>query len=840
MNIIDINKDQLTNSIRQYYDIKIDHLDVVILFQLGDFYEMFFEDAIEISNLLELTLTTKNAGLTEKIPMAGIPVKSLDEYLKKLIQHDKKVGIVTQVTDINIQNNLVHRKLSKIITPGTYHDPQNKDNIYICAISNEITPKISYIDLATGEANNADFFNLSEAINEAIRIGVKEIIVDYQIDLDFIDILNHYNIKVNYFERDCDFKLENQIIEHNDMTDINNLLLNYLCANNHNISHVTNFTYLISNNYMKLSLSTQRQLELIETMNDREYKGSLFAYLNQTKTAMGRRLLKKWITRPLFDLQQISYRQNIVESFSTNNQTVLLIIDILNQIYDFERIIGRLNDGVIAPREMYQLKKSICNLNNLKQLLLKFDNNDLNQLSANVDPLDDIYQLIEPAIEENNLISSLQGGIILANYNQELDRLRALKYNSKQWLAEFEIKEREKSNIKNLKIKYNKIFGYFIEITNSNIHLVPDNYIRKQTMANCERYITDELKQVENEILNAEDKINDLEAFLFDEIKQKIKKQIPRLKIVANQISMIDVLTTFSKISLENNLVRPKFSETNQINIEEGRHPIVETLVDEFIVNDCMMDKDIKTLLITGPNMAGKSTYMRQVVLISIMAQIGMNVPAKKAILPIFDQIFTRIGASDDLSQGQSTFMVEMNETAFALKYSTDDSLIIFDELGRGTSTYDGIALAQAIIEYLDQKNLSKVLFSTHYHELVTIAHDLKTVKNVHVKAQEVDDKLVFYHKLIDGAVQKSYGIQVASLAKIPTDVIYRSKEIIKQLEKDESNHIDINKVDNSINNQLINKINNLESELNKYSALKDIDLNNLTPMQAFEILKKI
>lgn len=839
MEIKSIDPNQLSASMRQYYDIKMENFDCIIFFQLGDFYELFFDDAIEISNLLELTLTGKKAGLEERIPMAGIPIKALDEYLKVLMKYNKKVAIVDQDDTITPGSKLVTRRLKTIITPGTYHDSSTRDNVFIGCLVNEITPKLSYVDIATAECFNCELLNIDEAINEVIRLGIKELVIDFELNEDYVDMLGYYGVTVTSHRYRQELLATNGIIQNQKMANVNNLLIDFLDANHIRYDHLVNFILIESNDYMRLTLASQKQLELTETMKSSEYVGSLFWYLNDTKTAMGRRLLKQWITRPLVNVVEISKRHDFIEQMIGNPMVTENVRDILSEIYDFERIIGRINDNVIAPKEMYQLLKSIRRLEELKLVLNQYNDDQFTNFSSDIDPLVDIFQMLDEAIDENNQMSATNGDIIKPGFNSEVDRLRAVKGNSTKWLANFELEEREKTGIKNLKVKYNKVFGYFIEVSNGNKDLVPEHYVRKQTMTNAERFITNELKEAENEILNAAELITNLEYNLYVEIRMKLKLELSRLKSVAIKISTLDVLGAFASVALKNNLVKPEFTTNNEIEIIEGRHPIVEQMCDNYIVNDCVMDETNNTLLITGPNMAGKSTYMRQVVLIAIMAQIGSYVPATKAKLKVFDQIFTRIGASDDLAQGQSTFMVEMSETSYALKHATNDSLIIFDELGRGTSTYDGIALAHAIIEYLETNLDVKTLFSTHYHELTNLESEITSVKNVHVKAEEESDNgLTFYHKVIPGAVQKSYGIEVAALAKLPVDVIYRSKQIMASLES--TNNTDVTKVEYNIDTEMLETNKRLEQKMNKLEQLLAVDVNTMTPIEAMMHLAQV
>ena len=833
MKITDFEKHELSNAMQQYYDFKINNLDTIIFFQLGDFYELFFEDAIEVSQLLELTLTGKSAGLDQKVPMAGVPTSSLNEYIKRLMKFNKKVAIVDQDDSEVSTTKLVHRKLRKIITPGTYQDENSNDNNYVAAIDSGIEIALAYGDVATGEMYKTSFLNVEHLFNELINLNIKEVLDPNNVLNQYTDVCEYYNIAINNdqeyltstpssseVERSCDVLIK--------------YIKTLLCDK---IGHLSPFMNIEQQKYMYMSSNTQKQLELVSTLKDQEYMGSLFWYLNKTNTAMGRRLLKRIIIHPLVDVKEINQRHNIIEIMSVNSILVSNITNELTNIYDFERLIGRLGESIITPKEMEQLKKSLKNLPNIKAILNDFSNETFDNLADDIDPMSDVFDILERTLKEDAGSFIKDGNIIKHGFNEEVDRLRNIKENSNKWLADFELKERQSTGIKNLKIKYNRIFGYFIEVTNGNLNEIPENYIRKQTMANCERYITEELKEAENKILNAADLLNRLEFEIYTELKETLKQYIPRLQSVANKISFIDVMTSFTKVSLESKLVRPNFIEDNNINIKDGFHPVVKKLVKSYITNDINMDNDTSILLITGPNMAGKSTYMRQFVLTVIMGQIGCFVPAKTADIKIFDKVFTRIGASDDMSQGKSTFMVEMSETAEALENATKDSLVVFDELGRGTSTYDGVALAHSILEYLHDKVGAKTLFSTHYHELVDLDKNLKGLKNVHVHAKEKNGELIFFHKVQPGGVEKSYGIAVAKLANLPDYVVARANQVIKDLE---DAHIGVEKI---ATNQLnLFDDNTLEYEILKLKVdkIKELDIENMTPLNALETLNKL
>ncbi len=776
MKITEVNRDELTAGMRQYYDIKIEHLDKIVLFQLGDFYELFFDDAKEIANLLELTLTKKSAGLSEKVPMAGVPLSALDNTVRRLMAFNKTVAVVKQDEANSVGKKIVTRTLDRIITPGTFYDNASNENNFIVAVSFKETINVAYGDLATGEMFYVSFLNRDEAFNYILSLNIKEIIDIENIFASYEELADSLQIAIN-----TDYELQNIGDTHQYSIEI---LLDYLrFVTCDRAEHMTHVTEIKLNDYMQMTLPTQRQLELVTTVKDNEYVGSLYWYLNKTNTAMGRRSLKRMIVQPLLNENEIKRRHDLVELFVFQSYRSELVSDVLKEIYDFERLIGRLSDEQINPKELDQLRKSIHKLPELKQVLSEFNHPMTDDLLSEINDLNHVYKLIDQVLVDEPPMQLKDGNIIKDNYNEEIDRLRDIKVNSNKWLSDFELKQREATGIKNLKIKYNKIFGYFIEVTNSFLNLVPDEYIRKQTMANCERFITEELKTAENDILNAADRLNVLEQQLYIELRQSLKPYIQELQIVAHQIAFIDVIVAFSRVSNENNLVRPTFNEDNQVEIIDGWHPIVKKMTSNFIHNDVILNTNDDIMLITGPNMSGKSTYMRQFVVTVLMAQIGCFVPAKQANLKLFDRIFTRIGASDDLSGGKSTFMVEMAETAEALNNATENSILIFDELGRGTSTYDGVALASAILEYIHDNLNVKTLFSTHYHELVDLENDYPKIKNVHVKAKKEDGKLVFYHKVMPGGVEKSYGIEVAKLANLPEIVTDRASNLITELE---------------------------------------------------------
>ncbi len=665
-----------------------------------------------------------------------------------------------------------------------------------------------------------DFLNIDTAFNEIIILNIKEIIDINNSLYKYSELIEYYNITYN-----------KKVVVLETLDDVQKELTKYIeeisCGKT---DHLKPYKHIYKDDYMYISANTLIQLELVKTAKEHDYFGSFFWYMNKTNTAMGRRQLKKYILNPIINEKEIYRRQNYIELLLNNPIIMYDLEESLKKIYDFERLIARVSESTITPRELEQLRKSLASIPNLKQSLDALGG-EFSILNEEIDPVDDVYKMLCLSLGEDLPRSIKDSNIIKEGFNDEIDRLRSLKTNSTKWLLDLEQEQREITGIKNLKIKYNKIFGYFFEVTNSFLNKVPDNYIRKQTMANCERYITQELKIEENKILNASDMLKKLEIQVFEEIKLYVKKEMIRLQSLAHKVAFIDVMSSFAKLSKNNNLVCPKYEEKDVINIIEGFHPVVKQGLKTYINNDILMPEDVDILLITGPNMSGKSTYMRQLVLIIIMGQMGCYVPAKEAHLKIIDKIYTRIGASDDLAQGKSTFMVEMKETAEALTNATKDSLLIFDELGRGTSTYDGIALAQAIIEEVHQKIKCKTLFSTHYHELIELENNLEKLKNIHVKAKQENGELTFYHKILPGGVEKSFGIEVAKLADLSDEVIVRANQIMYQLE---DNHTIFNKDTKQLEN---NNEQELELIKLKLERIKNLDLNKMSPIEVVNFI---
>ena len=836
----EVNLSKLTPMMKQYVDIKNKYEDVIIFFRLGDFYEMFFEDAILVSRLLELTLTGKSAGLEERIPMCGIPHHSSQIYIEKLVNLGYKVGICEQLEDAKNVKGIVKRDVVQVISKGTVINDESLieyENNYIgnLVYFNQAYG-LSYTDISTGEiiVQIVDQ-NISKVVSEVVNIGLKEVVVTDKVDKNITSILERQFKLIVTTHETYDVPLYNHI--YNDLEDVRMIetikhILSYIDdTQKRNLSHFQKAVIRKHNQYLKMDLHTKRNLELVETLRLKQRTNSLIWLLDKTKTAMGSRLLKKYIEAPLINKDKINKRYDVVDTLIKEFILKSDLQEALQEVYDLERLSGRIAFGNSNARDLIQLKNSLK--------VLPTISNILNQIKyhKNINRLEDLYQLLETSIYETPPIGIKEGYLIKTGYNSELDELKELRKGGKDFLARFENEEKERTGIKNLKIGYNKVFGYYIEISKGNISLVKDEfgYERKQTLSNCERYISPILKEKEALILNAEEKIIELEYELFISIRDKIKKYIPDLQEVSKTISEIDVLQSFSTVAEENNYVRPLLTDERFINITSNRHPVVEKVIEsEFVPNNIIMDKNTDILLITGPNMAGKSTYMRQVAITVIMAQIGSFVPASEAVIPVFDAIYTRIGASDDLVSGESTFMVEMKEANHAISNATANSLILFDELGRGTATFDGMALAQAIIEHIHNNIKAKTLFSTHYHELTDLEDNLEKLKNIHVGAYEEKGNLTFLHKIKDGSVDKSYGIHVAKLANLPKSLIDRASTILKVYETNEE------KRDVKIQQTLpLDEIVRPEKSLVE-QELEKINPMEITPMEALNTLYKL
>lgn len=786
----EVQREKLSPMMQQYMEIKDKYEDCIIFFRLGDFYEMFFDDAILASRVLELTLTGKQAGLEERVPMCGIPHHAYAAYVDELIEKGYKVAICEQLEDPKLTKGMVKRDVIQVVTKGTRIDENidSKSNNYIANIySFDYCYGISFADISTGEVYAMLVEGEKEkVIKEIAKHGFKEVIVNDNTDREIIEILrSNYNILVTITKEESEDKNYEYIYK--DIEDIRfvstlkHLLYYILDTKKGDLHHLQKCKIIKNSEYLEFDNNTKRNLELTETLRNRERQYSLLWLLDKNKTAMGSRYLKYNIENPLTNKEAIERRYNMVEKLSTE---FILRDDLtkeLSNVYDLERLAGRVSYGNLNAKDLLQLKNSLKSFPRIKEILeqLNFD--------KKLETLDELYELLDKTILEDAPFTLHEGHLIKEGYNEELDELKRVSSGSKDFILELEQKERERTGIKNLKVGFNKVFGYYIEVSKGQKHLIKDEfgYDRKQTLANCERYTTPLLKEKENIILGAEEKIINLEYKIFMDIREVVKRYIGKLQKASKVISEIDMLQSFSIVSDQYKYVRPTLTDEKMIKMIDCRHPVVEQVMkDKYIPNDIIMDKTTDILLITGPNMAGKSTYMRQCAITVIMAQMGCFVPCKSCTMPIFDKIFTRIGASDDLVSGESTFMVEMKEANIAISDATENSLILFDELGRGTATYDGMSLAQAILEYIHDKIKAKTMFSTHYHELTSLEKDLKHLKNVHVSAIEKEGQITFLHKVKNGAVDKSYGIHVASLAHLPESLIKRADEILNIYEK--------------------------------------------------------
>lgn len=836
----EVDKTKVTPMMSQYLDIKSEYEDVILMFRLGDFYEMFFEDAEVVSKELDLVLTGKNAGLNERIPMCGIPYHAANNYLEKLINKGYKVAICEQVEDPKIAQGIVKREVIQIISPGTIMNgdllDENSNNFIGNVRDFDHSYVLTYADLSTGEIFVTLIDHSREALlNEILSLNIKEIIQDDKVDKTIIDLLrNKYKIIVSVYNQENSDQKYKYLYE--DFSDIRLIagiksLVAYLSeTQKRSLDYLQKVSQKESKDIMKMDIYTKRNLDLVENSRLKTRSYSLLWLLDKTKTAMGSRNLKRWIENPLTNHQIIEKRYDMIETLLEEFILKEELQALLYQIYDLERLCGRISYGNMNAKDLLQLKKSLRVLPDIQNILKNLN------YSQKINCLQPLYELLEKSINEDAPLSLKEGNLIKSGFNLELDQIKANKKGDTDFILKIEQEERERTGIKNLKVGFNKIFGYYIEVTKGNIPLVKEefNYQRKQTLANCERYITPLLKEKEELIIGAEEKIIELEYNLFMEIKDQTKQHVSEIQIIAKMIAEIDTLVSLAVVAEKNNYVRPKLNQTKEIKIINSRHPLVEKVMnEEFVPNDIILNEDTNILIITGPNMAGKSTYLRQLAIISIMAALGSFVPAESAEIFIFDQIFTRIGASDDLVSGESTFMVEMMEANNAIQNATKSSLILFDELGRGTATYDGMSLAQSIIEYIHDHIKCKTLFSTHYHELTTLEERLAKVKNVHVSALEELGNIIFLHKIKPGAVDKSYGIHVAKLAKLPNSLIKRANEILLVHEN------------SSIKKPIVQEQLNLDTyEENKYQEIiekiKAINVLEKSPLEALNILDEI
>lgn len=789
-----MNQESYTPMIQQYLEIKKDYADAIVFFRLGDFYEMFFEDAVLASRILEIALTGKDAGI-ERVAMCGIPYHAYESYAQKLVNKGYKVAIVEQVEDPKVATGIVKREVVKIITPGVQVEltTLTKDNNYLASIYNfKKMFIIAYSDVSTG----ATYLTLEGTFKRTLEVlrdlNVKEVVVKETFPEIYLNEIKTSHIVVSYMNNTTipEFLLNTVTKIEASYYPAIGMLYNYaLNTEKVNLKHFKEVEFYTNKDYLKLDYFTKRNLELLETMRYQDASESLFGLIDKTVTAMGSRMLKTFLMRPLVDENKINKRLDLTETFIND---YLLRNDLINElkgVYDLERIISRISCNSANAKDLVFLRRTLGLIPNIKDILKNSSNELLQEYDNSLDSHQELFNLLESSLVENPPFTIKEGGMIKHGYNEELDKYQDIKEHSKEWLSNLEIKEKERLNVKNLKIGYNKVFGYYIEISKGQSLQLGDieGYERRQTLANSERYISKELKEFETILLSANDKIEALEYDIFNNIKNKVQEYIPSLQLLATNLAYLDAILSLAVISDKYGYVRPTFNNS-EITIVDGRHPVLEELLKEkYVSNDLYINSDYNMLLITGPNMSGKSTYMRMVALISILAQIGSFVPAKKAKLKIFDQIFTRIGASDDLSSGQSTFMVEMSEANYAIKNATKNSLILFDEIGRGTATYDGMALAEAILEYIHEKVKATTLFSTHYHELTVLDKTLKHLKNVHVEAINENGNITFIHKVKDGPTDKSYGINVAELVGMPKVLINRASLILEELEKDKT-----------------------------------------------------
>ena len=839
----EVDRQKVSPMMRQYLETKDNYEDVILFYRIGDFYEMFFEDAINVSHDLELTLTGKNAGLDEKIPMCGVPHHAANIYIDKLIDKGYKVAICEQVEDPKDAKGIVKREVIRIVSKGTVMSDDMldaKNNNFIGALKDlGHCFSLSYADLSTGEFISVLVeYELEKIINEIVNDNITELIINGNVDHRIINTLkNNYSITIS--KEDYDIEIKEYKDLYKDIKDVRIIssvcvLLNYLTSTQkRSIDHLQNVKVKDYKTYLKMDIHTKRNLELTENLRTKERTYSLLWLLDKTKTAMGSRMLKQMIENPLIDKEEIENRYDMVSKLLEEFLLKDELKELLNEVYDLERLAGRVSFGNANARDLLQLKSSLKVLPRIKEIV------SILGFNLVIDDLTDLYEFLDKSIYENPPITLKEGYLIKSGYNKELDDLKLARSGGKDFIAKLEEKEKERTGIKNLRVGYNRVFGYYIEVSKGNSRQVKEEFgwERKQTLANNERFITPELKEKEQLILGAEEKIINLEYELFTNIRCKVKEVIPTIQLTAKMVAKLDVMIAFATVTEENNYTRPIITPDKEVKIIEGRHPVVEKVLNgEFVSNDIIFTKDKYVELITGPNMAGKSTYMRQMAMIVIMAQIGCFVPARKAYLPVFDKIFTRIGASDDLVSGESTFMVEMKEANRAILGATEHSLILFDELGRGTATYDGISLAQAIIEYIHDNIKAITFFSTHYHELTSLEEHKAHIKNVHVSAHEENGVITFLHKVKDGSVDKSYGIHVAKLAQLPDSLIKRADEILKTYEN--------KKPKKEVVSQISMNLEESVAPINKYDIIKkkldDINPLELSPMEALNVLYEL
>lgn len=857
---------------QHYLDTKSKYKDCILFYRLGDFYEMFFEDAVNVSRELELTLTGKDCGQEERAPMCGIPYHAAETYISRLISKGYKVAICEQLEDPKQAKGIVKRDVIRVVTPGTVIEAnllEDKKNNYIMSIyKNGIYFGVTACDITTGDFRTTEIKetnNFAALLDEISKYSPAEIVVntmlyDCKEEIDkikerfevYITRLDEKEFTDNYEALSVKYKIVDD--EEKNVEDISKYMLSVAATNalitylldtqKNNLEHINKLIVYSITKYMALDINARRNLEITEKLRDKSKKGTLLWVLDKTATSMGGRLLRRWLNNPLIDVNQINKRLDAVAELKDNIILRGDLTDALKKVYDIERLAGKISYGSANGRDLISLKSSAKQLPEIKKILSQTKSSMLAEIYSELDTLDDIYELIDKTIVDDPPISVKEGGLIKLGYDEEIDKLKTATTDGKNWIIQLEADEREKTGIKGLKVGFNKVFGYYIEVTKSNISLVPDRYIRKQTLTNGERYITEELKNLENQILGAEEKVINLEYNVFAEVREKIEAQIERVQKSAGIVAMLDGLCSLATVAEDQNYVRPEVDGSGVIDIKDGRHPVIEKILPSgsFVQNDTYLDKnDNRLSIITGPNMAGKSTYMRQVALITLMAQIGSFVPASYARIGVVDKIFTRVGASDDLSMGQSTFMVEMMEVAQILKEATGNSLVILDEIGRGTSTYDGLSIAWAVAEYISDKEKcgAKTLFATHYHELTDLENKLEGVKNYSIAVKEKGEDIIFLRKIVKGGTDESYGVHVAKLAGVPQVVTKRANEILKSIErKNVLNNKKIEKQEKGVADGQLTMYNYKLAEI--AHELDKIDVNELTPIDALNTLVKI
>ena len=872
----------LTPMMQQYMETKKQYQDCILFYRLGDFYEMFFEDALTASKVLEITLTGKDCGLEERAPMCGIPFHAVDGYLNRLVSKGYKVAICEQVEDPKLAKGIVKREVIRIVTPGTNLNTQaleeSKNNYLMCIACFQNRIGVSIVDVTTGDFYMTEVESLTKLQDELYKYMPTEIICNDAFVMSGYDIedlksrlgMAVYTLEPWYFDDDGCRKCLMQHFKVNTLAGLGledfpsgmisaGAAMQYLLETQKtDLTHINHIIPYLASRFMLLDSSTRRNLELTETLREKQKKGSLLWVLDKTKTAMGARRLRSDIEQPLINMEDINARLDAVDQLCKNTVSRDEIREYLNPIYDMERLLGKVSYKSANPRDLVAFANSMEMLPHIKTVLKEFDSKLLSQIEQEIDGLEDLYHLIKDAICDDPPVMIREGGMIRTGFDKDIDMLRTAKTNGKNWLAKLEEEDRERTGIKNLKIKYNKVFGYYFEVTNSYKDLVPEDYVRKQTLVNAERYMTPKLKELEDTILNAEDKLNTLEYDVFCKVRDDIAKELEKIQKTAKAIARLDVFASLSVVAEQNHYVRPSLNEKGIIDIKDGRHPVVEKMIDHdmFVANDTYLNNGNHCIaVITGPNMAGKSTYMRQSALIVLMAQLGSFVPAKSANIGIVDRIFTRVGASDDLASGQSTFMVEMNEVANILRNATSKSLLVLDEIGRGTSTFDGLSIAWAVIEHISNKKIlgAKTLFATHYHELTELEGKMNNVNNYCIAVKEKGDDIVFLRKIIKGGADRSYGIQVAKLAGVPDMVIDRAKEIAEQLsDNDITEKVQSIAVDTKGEKKKTKPVHYDDVTMGQMTLsdtvrdediiqeLKELDITNLTPMDAMNTLYRL